>query len=89
MLVSLLDKSMLRRQLSDRAEGEPRFVMLETLREYALERVICYWPNVSPPDIVTYYVALANKLTHYLDGPQQLYWISVVWTPKTPIIGQS
>jgi predicted ATPase len=36
-LVSLLDKSLLRQQ--DGADGEPRFMMLESIREYALERL--------------------------------------------------
>ena len=34
---SLLDKSLLRRQ--EEAEEEPRFYMLETIREYATERL--------------------------------------------------
>ncbi len=36
-LASLVDKSMLQHEL--RANGEPRFMLLETLREYALERL--------------------------------------------------
>ncbi len=37
-LSSLVDKNLV--QLVDRAEAEPRFTMLETIREYALERLI-------------------------------------------------
>jgi predicted ATPase len=36
-LSSLVDKNLVQRL--DRAEGEPRFAMLETIREYALERL--------------------------------------------------
>ena len=36
-LESLLDKSLLRQEIG--ADGEPRFVMLETIRQYALERL--------------------------------------------------
>ena len=74
-LVSLLDKSMLRRQISDRAEGEPRFVMLETLREYALERCDSLLADRIAVRHRAYYVALAEQADPYLDGPQQLYWI--------------
>ena len=37
MMSSLVDKNLV--QLVDRAEAEPRFAMLETIREYALERL--------------------------------------------------
>ena len=37
-LSSLVDKNLVQRV--DRAEAEPRFAMLETIREYALERLI-------------------------------------------------
>jgi predicted ATPase/DNA-binding winged helix-turn-helix (wHTH) protein len=37
-LSSLVDKSLIHR--TDRVEAEPRFAMLETIREYALERLI-------------------------------------------------
>ena len=37
-LSSLVDKNLVQRM--DRAEAEPRFAMLETIREYALERLI-------------------------------------------------
>ena len=37
-LSSLMDKSLLRQE-EDPARGEPRFLMLETLREYAQERL--------------------------------------------------
>ena len=36
-LSSLVDKNLVQRV--DRAEAEPRFAMLETIREYALERL--------------------------------------------------
>jgi predicted ATPase/tRNA A-37 threonylcarbamoyl transferase component Bud32 len=36
-MASMVDKSLLRQ--IDQADGEPRFVMLETIREYALEKI--------------------------------------------------
>ena len=36
-LTSLVDKSLIRR--ADQGTGEPRFLMLETIREYAAERL--------------------------------------------------
>jgi predicted ATPase len=47
-LQSLLDKSLLRRRLS--ASGEPRYWMLETIREFALERLA---GDPEAPDIRT------------------------------------
>ena len=37
-MASLVDKSLLRQE-EDPARGEPRFTMLETIREYAQERL--------------------------------------------------
>ncbi|WP_423223906.1 helix-turn-helix domain-containing protein [Candidatus Amarolinea aalborgensis] len=37
-IASLLDKSLLHREIS--LHGEPRYILLETVREYALERVV-------------------------------------------------
>ncbi len=36
-MTSLVDKSLLRQ--GEQADGEPRLLMLETIREYALERL--------------------------------------------------
>ncbi|HEY1298508.1 MAG TPA: AAA family ATPase, partial [Chloroflexota bacterium] len=36
---SLVDKSLIRREISPSSQGEPRFAMLETVREYARERL--------------------------------------------------
>ncbi|HEY2595204.1 MAG TPA: AAA family ATPase, partial [Chloroflexota bacterium] len=37
---SLVDKSLIRREMSGSGQGEPRFGMLETVREYARERLV-------------------------------------------------
>ena len=75
-LVSLLDKSMLQRQMSDRTDSEPRFIMLETLREYALEQRDPVLAERIAARHGAYYAAMAEQADKLLDGPQQLYWVS-------------
>jgi predicted ATPase/class 3 adenylate cyclase/DNA-binding CsgD family transcriptional regulator len=72
-LESLIDKSLLQ-QIAG-SDGEPRFVMLETIREYALERL------TADADAQTYnarhaafYLAFAQRAEPELVGPQQLVW---------------
>ncbi len=74
VVASLLDKSLL--QQSDRGADEPRLLMLETIREYALERL------ADSGDLETteqrhamYYLALAEKSEPELFGHQQRAWI--------------
>src|SRR5829696_3640921 len=57
------------------AEGEPRFRMLETIREFA-------WDQLPEPDRVglrdrhlAYFVALAERSEPQLRGPEQAAWI--------------
>jgi predicted ATPase/DNA-binding CsgD family transcriptional regulator len=57
------------------AEGEPRFRMLETIREFA-------WDRLPEPDEVglrdrhlTYFVALAERAEPELRGPDQAAWL--------------
>ncbi|MFL5653722.1 MAG: LuxR C-terminal-related transcriptional regulator, partial [Ktedonobacteraceae bacterium] len=74
VVASLLDKSLL--QQSDRSADEPRLLMLETIREYALERL------ADSGDLETteqrhamYYLALAEQSEPELFGHQQRAWI--------------
>src|SRR5437763_6134093 len=74
VVASLLDKSLL--QQSDRSADEPRLLMLETIREYALERL------ADSGDLETteqrhamYYLALAEQSEPELFGYQQRAWI--------------
>jgi predicted ATPase/class 3 adenylate cyclase len=73
-LAALVDKSLLRQ--GEGPDGELRFVMLETVREYALERL----ETVGEIDTIrrahaTYYLALAEAAEPELRGPRQLGWL--------------
>lgn len=73
VMEALLDKSLLQRRKG--ARGEPRFAMLETIREYALERLRAN----AEEDIfrrahADYYLALAEEAAPELRGPRQVAW---------------
>ncbi len=71
-LSSLVDKSL----LSQKANGESRFSMLETIREYALERLAV---SGEEPAVrrqhADFFVALAEEAESELLGPQQSAWL--------------
>jgi predicted ATPase/class 3 adenylate cyclase len=71
---SLLDKSLLRRE--EGAEGEPRFVMLETIHEYARERLD---KSREAGEIkrlhAEYFLALAEQGESKLRGPEEAKWL--------------
>ncbi|MBI3975020.1 MAG: tetratricopeptide repeat protein [Armatimonadetes bacterium] len=74
-LTSLIDKSLLRQEL--RPDGEPRFAMLETIREYAQERLAASGES----DAVqrrhaAYFLALADRAEPELQGPDQSAWLA-------------
>ncbi|MCG8351924.1 MAG: tetratricopeptide repeat protein [Chloroflexales bacterium] len=72
-LESLIDKSLL--QQIEGPNGDSRFVMLETIREYALERLSAdaeaqtYYARHA-----AFYLAFAQRAELELTGPQQLMW---------------
>jgi non-specific serine/threonine protein kinase len=72
-VASLLDKSLLRRVHP--AGGEPRLVMLETIREYGLE---CLDTSGEAAEIrrrhTVYFVELAEKAQQQIEGPDQVAW---------------
>jgi tetratricopeptide (TPR) repeat protein len=73
-LSSLVDKSLLR-QL-EAADGEPRFSMLETIRDYATERLIEsdeYEPLREAH--AHYFLTLAEQAEPELTGPNQADWL--------------
>jgi predicted ATPase/class 3 adenylate cyclase len=74
-LAALVDKSLLRQ--SEDAEGEPCFLMLETIREYALERLDAtgYAPSGRPAH-AAYYLTLAEQAASELQGPEQARWMA-------------
>lgn len=77
-LASLLEKSLIRR--SSEAD-EPRFSMLQTLREYALEKL-----EQSPENLATrqrhadYFLELAKRLEQPIRGHQQAHWLNQIET---------
>src|SRR5581483_7800830 len=70
-LASLVDKSLLR--LEDGPDGEPRFGMLETIREYGLE---CLETSAEFEEVrrchAWYYVGVAETTWSELHGPNQV-----------------
>lgn len=72
-LESLLNKNLLQRE--DGSDGEPRFVMLETIREYARERLEQSGEAVTVQRRhADYFVALAERAETHLLGENQGYW---------------
>jgi predicted ATPase len=72
-LGSLVDSSLVRPQTRN---GEPRFALLETIREYALERVRdgADWLEAHDRH-AAYFLALAEPSSAELQGPGQLAWL--------------
>ena len=72
-LASLVDHSLVRQQES--VEGEPRFTMLETLREYALERLeMSGQEDVLRCRHAEYYLELAEAAEPALRSARQVAW---------------
>jgi predicted ATPase/DNA-binding SARP family transcriptional activator len=70
---SLLNKSLLRTERM--SEGEPRFGMLETMREYALERLAERGDGEAVRRRhADFYLRLAEEAEPALLGPEQLRW---------------
>ena len=72
-LSSLVDSSLIRPEPRD---GTPRFSVLETIREYALDR-LCEtgdWDDAHDKH-AAYFLALAHPAQSELHGPGQLAWL--------------
>jgi predicted ATPase/class 3 adenylate cyclase len=73
-VAALMDKSLLRQHPGD--EDEPRFQMLETVREYALEQLLAAGEEAptraAHADVL---IALAEKAAPELTGPGQPIWL--------------
>jgi len=71
---SLVDKSLLRQE--ENAGGEPRFVMLETLQEYAGERLE---ESGEGDDIrqlhAEYFMRMADQAEPHFTGPEEASWL--------------
>src|SRR5438034_2784756 len=75
LVASLLDKSLL--QQSDQAGDEPRLLMLETIREYALERLADSGEvEAIEQRHAMYYLILAEQGDPELFGQQQHLWVN-------------
>jgi len=72
-LDSLLGKSLIRSMPGD---GEPRFAMLETIREYALERLAVSGEHEATARAhVNYFLDLAEEANAERRGPQETDWL--------------
>jgi predicted ATPase len=73
-VTALVDKSLLRQETA--ADGEPRFVMLETVREFALEQLASSGDDVATraahADLL---IELAEAAEPQLTGPGQREWL--------------
>jgi predicted ATPase/DNA-binding XRE family transcriptional regulator len=76
LLVSLLDKSLLKRAPDFESSNEVRYTMLVTLREYARNRLREMGEETEIRNRhLTYYLGLAEKASHELRGPHQAEWL--------------
>jgi tetratricopeptide (TPR) repeat protein len=73
-VASLVDNSLLRQE--EGLDGEPRFRMLETIRDYALERLVeSGTADALKRRHVAYYLAWAETARPHLKGWQQMGWL--------------
>jgi predicted ATPase len=74
---SLLDKSLLGQE--EGPGGEPRFVMLETVHEFAREKLERSWETEEIKRVhAEYFLTLAEEAYPELKGPDQLEWLEHV-----------
>lgn len=74
LLGSLCNKSLLRQE--EQSDGEPRFVMLETVREFALDRLRAADGEIAARRAHgAYYLSLAERAAMQLRGPAQAEWL--------------
>lgn len=79
LITSLVDKSLLRRL--DTGEGEPRFGMLATIREYGLERLAAdTQAEAARAAHAAYFLVLAELAEPALIGPEQGVWLARIET---------
>jgi predicted ATPase/class 3 adenylate cyclase len=73
-LSSLVDKSLVRQMETE--VGEPRFAMLETIREYAAERCELEWDGeATRRRHAEHFLALAEASEPHLTGEDQIAWL--------------
>jgi predicted ATPase/DNA-binding CsgD family transcriptional regulator len=63
-------------QLVEQIDGEPRLLLLETIREYGLECLEALGEREAAQQAhASYYLALAEEAAPYLAGPEQVRWM--------------
>ncbi len=73
-LEALVDKSLLR--MEEQGESELRFSMLQTLREYGLERLAAAGEmEITQQAHAAYYLALAEEIAPLLEGAEEARWL--------------
>jgi predicted ATPase/DNA-binding XRE family transcriptional regulator len=76
LVISLLDKSLLKRAPDFESNNEVRFTMLVTLREFAHNRLREMGEETEIRNShLTYYFGLAEQASHELRGPHQAIWL--------------
>jgi tetratricopeptide (TPR) repeat protein len=74
LLEALVGKSLVR--IEDGFDGEPRFAMLETIREYTQERLVHSDEyDLIHEQLVTFFVTMAEAAAPHLEGCEQHMWI--------------
>jgi predicted ATPase/class 3 adenylate cyclase/DNA-binding CsgD family transcriptional regulator len=74
-LLSLVDKCLLRQEESE--QGEPRFSMLQTLREFGLEILaITGETELTRQAHAEYYLKMAEEAKPHLQGSEQVRWLA-------------
>ncbi|MDQ2997315.1 MAG: NB-ARC domain-containing protein, partial [Chloroflexota bacterium] len=74
-LATLVDTSLLRQE--EGADGESRFVMLETIHEYAIEQLAASGEAVAINRLhAEHYLALAEAAYAHLTGAEQALWLN-------------
>jgi predicted ATPase/class 3 adenylate cyclase len=76
-LAALIDQSLIRQEQTK--DGELRFVMFETIREFALERLYASddW-QATRRRHADFFLALAEKAEPELTGPKQALWLNML-----------
>jgi tetratricopeptide (TPR) repeat protein len=76
LLVSLLDKSLLQRTLNRGDQAEPRFMMLATVQQYALERLRSLTGESQTRDAhLAFFLGFAEQADRAIHGPDQVKWM--------------
>jgi len=74
LIIALVDKSLLHRD--EGSDGEPRFTLLQLVREFALERLSEQGEEAATRGAhAAWFLALAETADAHLSGPEQLLWL--------------